>query len=225
MSETAADAWLVYTGTLETLKWFANQPFPTLAIGGRVLNLPLPSAGQDMTSAIESATSHLLRLGHRRIVWLCPDFIRKPTLGASGRSFANALASYGIIADDYHLPDFEASPRGLQELLNKLFHVTPPTALMVSDALHVAGIIIFLNQRGLQVKRDVSLVCACADPALEWHHPPLARIFTDPNEVTKRAVRWVESVSRGQEIERRSSSPPNSIPAKPPAQSASWDEM
>ena len=110
----------------------------------------------------------------------------------------NALAAYGIAADDYHLPDFEESPRGLQELLNKLFQVTPPTALMISDATYVAGTISFLLQRGLQLKRDVSLVCTCADPVLEWHQPPLARIFSDPQPSIKRAVRWIDAVSRGQ---------------------------
>ena len=91
-----------------------------------------------MTSAIESAASHLLRLGHRRIVWICSAYNRKPTLGASARAFANALAASGIIADDYHLPDFQNSPQGLEELLRKLFHMTPPTALMLADPLHVA---------------------------------------------------------------------------------------
>ena len=168
-----------------------------MALGGRARGLPIASAGEDFTSAIESATNHLLRLGHRQIVWLCPAFNRKLTLGASARAFANALAPYGIIADDYHLPDFEESPRGLQELLNKLFHVIhqPRVTLHV---LHVAGTLSFLNQRGIQVKRDVSIVCACADPILEWHQPTLARIFADPNLSIKRAVRWIDSVSRGQ---------------------------
>ena len=130
---------------------------------------------------------------------VCPRFWRLPTPGGLVRAFTAALAEGGITASDYNTPDHEPDGPGLQALFKSLFSATPPTALITEVAEVAVPAFTFLAGRGLSVPRDVSLVCAFPDGAVQWCDPPLAHLNTNTNtnHVVRRIVRWVRAVSRG----------------------------
>lgn len=133
--EKGADAWIVCMGSKETLRWFAEQPFPTLALGGRSIGLPIAATGINYAPAIRDATRELIRLGHRRIVYVCPAHARLPEPSELITAFLGELRAAGISAGAYNTPDWEESPVGFRKLLESLFQFTPPTAIILWDAL------------------------------------------------------------------------------------------
>ena len=197
LAETRADAWLVEIGSLPLLEWCATQPTPCLALYGRAENLPLASTGVDKVSAFRDATRHLIALGHRRMVLIARKERRKPTPGSVERAFLDELAAHGIATSDYHLPDWEETPKGFSKLLESLFRHTPPTALIIEEFPRFFAAAEFLARRRIHVPEQVSLVATDCDSSLAWFHPPVAHMRWDNAHIVRRVVRWVDAVRKG----------------------------
>ena len=197
VAATPADAWVVASAPREVLEFFAAQPLPAIAMGGRSLGLPMAGAGVDGTPAICTAARRLLALGHRRIVLVCPRAWRQPAGGRTVTAYSAELAAHGIAAGDYHLPDFEPTAAGMHALFESLFRITPPTALILETAEHTMAALAFLAARGLSVPRDVSLVCLYPDTSLQWCDPPVAQLRWEEALIVRRVVRWCRAAARG----------------------------
>lgn len=194
---TAANAWIVCTASRVVLEWFAAQSFPVLAFGGRFQDLPVASSATRLAPAIESAVNELVDSGHRRIVMLAETYLLKPTPTSSLTSYLSTLEARGIAATDFNLPHFNDTPEGLEDCLNRLFRVTPPTALIVQHAAYLVAVFSYLMRRGLRVPHDVSVITVSSDPIFRMCLPPLDH-FSDPcQEHIDRITCWVNNVAKG----------------------------
>lgn len=197
VEQTQADAWVVGSGSLEVLEWFAQQEAPVYAIFGRWQNLPIAATGPSQEDATHQATKALLKLGHRRIVMLIRRQHRLPVPNILVKSFWAILKEHGIRDPGFSLPDWDETRQGLQDCLWALFQVTPPTALIVDEPLLFTAALHFLTASGLRVPREVSLICRDPDPNFAWCVPSIAHISGDYSKVVRHIVRWAENVSRG----------------------------
>ena len=197
VSKTAVDAWVVVAGPRDVLGWFSEQDKPVIALFGRRRGLPIAAVGPDKAPCFASVTRSLVDLGHKRIVLLARPRRRMPAPGAPEQAFLDELASSGIEVSDYNFPDWEESTEGLYARLEKLFRVSPPTALIVDEAGPFIAVQQFLAQRKLRVPQDVSLICTDADPAFDWCHQTIAHIRWDSVPVVRRIVRWIAKVAQG----------------------------
>jgi DNA-binding LacI/PurR family transcriptional regulator len=192
-----ADAWIVLAASRAVLEWFIAQPFAVYAFGGRFHDLAVACSATRMAPALESAVNTLVDQGHRRIVLLAPTFLRKPTPIPSIARFLALLEEHGIPATDYHLPHFEDSAEGLEKSLDALFHITPPTALLVNQTSDCAAVFFFLARRGLQVPRDVSVVFLIEEPVFRRCQPPIDHFRAPMKEHITSITRWVKGVATG----------------------------
>ena len=192
-----ANAWIVFGGSKPVIEWFAEQPFPALAIFGRSNEVPIASVAPDMATAARAATKHLLQLGHRRIVNLCRKPRRLPQPGQPEQAFLDELKAAGVAAGDFNLPDWTETPQGLHDLLSSLFRVTPPTALIINEVPLYMAVQQFLAQKQLRVPEDVSLIADNADPTFAWFLPSVAHISWSPEPIVRRTLRWATSAQRG----------------------------
>ena len=197
VEKTPADAWVVAGGPRDVLRWFHERSLPVCALFGRRRGLPIAGVGPNKPPAYALATRRLLALGHRRIVLLARRMRRLPEPGSSERAFLGELAAHGIARGPYHLPDWEESADGFHTGLEELFRVTPPTALIIQEAVLFAAAQQFLANRGLRVPEDVSLICTDADPTFAWCKPSVAHIRWDSRPVVRRIVRWAANLSSG----------------------------
>lgn len=192
-----ADAWIVFGGPRHVLAWFAAQPAPALALGGRSSDVPISAAGNDICAPLAETVRKLAAMGHRKIVMICPEPWRKPHAGRPAQAFLDELQANGITAGEFNLPDWDDRLEGFHDLLNRLFRTTPPTALLTTDPKHTCAALSFLARHGLKVGSDVSLVAMMADPNFAWNYPPLARFVYDLPALLRGIVRWVNALSRG----------------------------
>lgn len=207
VERTDVDAWVVVAGSRSVLEWFSGQPMPIFALFGRRHGVPIASTGPNAEAASAEAVRRLLALGHRRIVKICRGERRKPGPGKTERNFLQMLSSHGVQIGDYNLPDWEETPAGLQDLLNSLFRVTPPTALIVDGSACLVATLQFLGSHGWRVPEDVSLFCVDSESCLSWCQPSIAHIHWDPLPVIRRITRWASTVSHGR-VDTKSSSIP-----------------
>ena len=199
VEKTAADAWVVFSGSREVLEWFASRPVPAFAFAGRANRVPIASIAPDKVTPMRLAIRHLVALGHSKIVLLSRAARVVPEPGLFERAFLEELESQGIATGSYHLPIFHETAEGFHKALESLFRYTPPTALFINEPAFVAATLQYCMKRGLRVPKDFSLVCTDPDPGFERCHPSIAHIGWDSRQVIRRIVRWVENVRVGQE--------------------------
>jgi DNA-binding LacI/PurR family transcriptional regulator len=197
-----ADAWIVCSGSREVTEWFASQPLAAFSLFGRRRGVPIASVGPDKSAGFAAAARRLIELGHQRIVLLVRPDRRLPVPGTPERAFLAELAAHGITPGPYHFPDWEDGIEGFHAQLEALFHVTPPTALVVDEVMLYLAAQQFLACKRLRVPEEVSLVVMDAHPAFEWCLPSVAHVRWDPTPVLRRAVGWANNIARGKKDQR-----------------------
>ena len=203
VKKTEADAWVVEAGSREVLEWFLVRGIPTFALFGRRRELPLAGTGPDKVGAYRGVVRHLVELGHRRVALIALAARRLPKPGLPEQAFLRELEAKGIPTGSYNLPTWDESPEGLLSLLDSLFHVTPPTALLIDEPYLFHAVKHRLADMGLRVPEDVSLVCTDPDRTFDWCRPSIAHIRWDSGPMVRRVVRWAENVSQGKEDQRQ----------------------
>lgn len=203
VEKNPADAWVTCSCSREVNEWFSAQSFPTLGMYGRLSGLPMAAAFPAMIPSLTAGVRHLIKLGHRRIVMLTREERRKPRLARAEQAFIDELEAAGIRTGDYNLPDWEESPEGLNQRLDELFRVSPPTALIFQETPLFIAARSHLSDQGVLAPRDVSLFVANPDPSFAWCRPIISHISWDYHQVVRRVVRWAENVARGKDDQRQ----------------------
>jgi DNA-binding LacI/PurR family transcriptional regulator len=207
VQKTEADAWIIIAGSEEVLSWFAQQPKPAYALFGSYMSLPMPGSRPDKSETTSITVRRLVELGHQRIVMLARDDRRKPTPGMIESLFLDELQTLGIPCSSYNLPDWDNDLEGFQRCLESLFRHTPPTALIIQQAMLFIAAQQYLARRGILAPEHVSLICTDPDPAFAWCKPSIAHTYWDSHPLIKHVCRWVDNVARGRSDLRQTATP------------------
>lgn len=199
IKNTEADAWVVVSGQRDMLEWCSQQEIPIFALAGRRRGIQIAGTGPDKQPALKDAVKHLVDLGHRRIVMLARKVRRFPKPGRFEQAFLDQLAEYNIpVSQAYNLPDWEDNQNGFHKVIDSLFSLTPPTALIIGELQLFYAAHLHLSQRGIVVPKDISLICDDPHPAFEWCQPSVAHISWQSNRWPKRVIQWANHVACGQ---------------------------
>lgn len=198
-----ADAWVVGSGSRDVLEWFSQHHTPAIALAGRSVEIPLACSAFGCGDAMAEALDRLVALGHRRIVLLVREERRKPTPGYKERFFLERLEHHGITTSDYNLPDWEESPKGLQSMLESLFKLTPPTAMIIDENIIFGAVRTHLANHGILTPDHISLISTEHDPVFDWCNPKVAHMTWDSKPLIRRVLQWVNNISRGKEDRRK----------------------
>lgn len=169
------------------------------ATGSRLVLVARPSAGPDVPATVVeydavggalAITSHLLSMGHRRVLFL-GGTTGSTTTAARVEGYRAALAGFALEVD----PDLIVTGRSTRaygyETMSRILAAGPLTctAVFACDDLVAAGVLAALRDRGVPVPDEVSVVgyddiAQSADlvPALTTVHVPL-------NQLGRTAVR------------------------------------
>jgi len=205
-----ADLWIVIGGSQILLEWFTAQGRRTFAFGGACVGMPEVAATGSQTKTTHQTTiRRLCALGHRRIVFLMPYFLRhvEGAQSSTERLIMEELAAHGISGSPYHLPDFEETPKGLRERLDALFRVTPPTAIFATYPGWMFGVLSYLAARGLKVPEDVSVICGNHASGFTWTQPRVAHYQHDEERMARRMVKWVDHWAQGRRDSKQEFAP------------------
>lgn len=203
VQQTAADAWIVCGGSRPVLEWFIDQPTPAFALFGIKSGLPIAGVSPGKIPEMVKVVRRLVDLGHRRIVMISREERRHPKAALFERAFLSELESCGIETGSYNLPDWKETPKGFHQGLDRIFAVTPPTAMFVNQAELFIPAYQHLQSMGLRIPRDVSMICDDPDRTFTWCDPEISHIRWDPLPVVKRVEQWTDNIARGKEDTRQ----------------------
>jgi DNA-binding LacI/PurR family transcriptional regulator len=204
VEETEADAWIVSAGSREVLEWFASRGIPTFALFGSRAGVSIAGVGPDFLPGLLNLIRRLISLGHRRIVILSRRGRRMSGSDRLEHNLLAEMAAHGLPTGSFNLPSWEDHADGFRHCLDSLFKLTPPTALIIEEVQHFIAAMQFCGERGYQIPRDVSLICAASDPAFVLCKPPISHISWATQPLIRQVMRWVDNISSGKEDRRQS---------------------
>jgi DNA-binding LacI/PurR family transcriptional regulator len=207
-----ADAWVVVAGSRPVLKWFSVSSIPSFALFGRMQGLPMPGIKPDKLPAMRDALKTLIEMGHRRIVLLVREERRKPSLGNVEKTFLEQLEKHGIQTGHYNIPDWKENPAGLRACLEKLFGITPPTAIFVGDSVLFLAVQNFLKNSVPKLAGKVALVSTDYHPHMDWCNPPLPHFAWNHRTTARRILKWLQNLQRGKPDHGQAFAPTKFIP-------------
>ena len=149
----------------------ARQPFAQLV--RRSDRLPSDWFGFDEESGLEAATTHLIDMGHRNILFVCGDD-RYSTGEARRRGYARALARRGLDVDETLVRAGEpTAAHGRTAMRDVPDNVT---AVIAAGTMLTEGAVDVIGAQGLSVPDDLSFVGFGIEKWLRWWHGGMTRV-------------------------------------------------
>jgi LacI family transcriptional regulator len=114
----------------------------------------------DSVAGARQLTSHLVELGHKRI-GMVTEGLEVSTARDRVQGYGEALSSASIAFDDALVVDSSAIDPGVarDSTFQLLDLPDPPTAIFAVNNIAVVGVVEGARERGLEIPRDLALVC------------------------------------------------------------------
>lgn len=164
-ARTHHDCWALIYPNHEALQWCLRNGVRAVVAGTVDNALGLPSVDIHYRALCHHAAGRMVSLGHRRIALL----LHRREWGADKESAAGFLAGaagHPDVAATVHYHN--GTPAGLCALADRLLAMKErPTAWIIAVAPHFLTIMMHLQQRGVKIPQEISLISQDAEP---WQH-------------------------------------------------------
>lgn len=176
--------WVLYRSTPEMQRWFSERSLPVVIAGSRHEGVRLPSVDVDHAAACRHAAGRFAAAGRTHAAIIRPASSLAGDLGGVA-AFRGQFADADDAAHD-------GTVRGITSVLTRLFsRQTTPDALLVFHSDHLLSVLGWLQQHGLNVPRDVSVICRDHEPFLESVIPAPARYTVNATAFARKVSRLV----------------------------------
>jgi len=154
---------------------------------GKLADVPLPIVAADHRGGAYIGVSHLIKLGHRRIGFV------GDTESSQGRmrylGFSDALREYSLVcASDYIQPGNWTWESGYDAALRLLRLPQTPSAIFCANDNMAMGAIRALQEHGVQIPEDMSILGFDDIPSASQSRPPLTTIKQPTQEMVRDAI-------------------------------------
>ncbi|PLR97659.1 LacI family DNA-binding transcriptional regulator [Bacillus sp. T33-2] len=182
----------------KVLEYLREREFPFVVIGKPFKHVEeITHVDNDNFKASKEVTEYLIGLGHKRIGFIGGSLDLVVTVERL-LGYEKALRKAGIhLVDEYIIHDEflrEGGQGAVQELLSLEI---PPTAMVVSDDLMALGVLNTLDEMGIAVPADISVVSFNNVLIAEMARPPLTsvdiNIFDLGYEAAKSLIQKIEN--------------------------------
>ncbi|MED1787526.1 LacI family DNA-binding transcriptional regulator [Brevibacillus laterosporus] len=206
--------------------YLKERNFPFVMVGKPHIDMDaINHVDNDNYSAAKEITEYLIQKGHERIAFVggSPDMV--VTIDRL-EGYKQAITQASLTLHDEYIVREKVLREGGEEAAIELMNLpNRPTALIVTDDMMALGILRVLNEIGVQVPQDVSLISFNNALITEISQPPLTSVdiqifqlgyqagkcliekLEQPNEPTKRIIIPFKLVERNSCDNYRTSTP------------------
>jgi len=185
------------------IRYLSNCGALFVAYGRSEMKIDFPYVGVDGKRGMYTAAQHLIEQGHRRIAYIAPPSdLQFSTHRLAG--LCEALQRNGLsLQSELHLEGDLTQESGYR-VARRLLSIEPrPTAIICANDLMALGAISAIQEQGLTVGRDVSVVGFDDVPWAQHSHPPLTTVHQPVYEIGKRVCHMLIQLIRGEELKER----------------------
>jgi len=174
-----------------------------VAYGRSEVDIDFPYVGVDGQRGMYAATRHLIDLGHRRIAYIAPP--PEPQFSIHRLAgITEALKENGAsLPPELHLQGDLTQESGYRIAQQLLSLKRPPTAILCGNDLMALGAVSAIQERGLAVGRDLSVVGFDDIPWAAHSHPSLTTVRQPVYEIGRRVCRMLIQRILGKELKER----------------------
>ncbi len=190
-------AWVLFASTSAMQVWFATRGLPVVLVGPAFPGINLPSIEYDHAAIAEHAARQLATAGHRRTAILLQrtgSAADATTCDAFAAAQPRGVPAPLVLEHDGSLAAIEARLRRFAALRDR------PTALFVTKTLALPTTYTFLPRLGIEIPRDLSVICREDDPFLEYLVPAVARYSSDASAIARRLAFALTRLAGGQPL-------------------------
>lgn len=185
----------------DDIRSLQDAKVPLVLLGRHFLNVGVPSVISDDSGGAFYAVDHLLRLGHRRVLFLnAPEYISSAAERLQG--YREAFRSQGIDVDDSVVrtcrPTKEAAYNEMKSILLEGIEFT---AVFAFSDLMMLGVIQLFQERDIRVPDDVSLVGFDDIDFVSLLSPSLTTVTQDRFGLGARSAECLLRLMRGESPE------------------------
>ncbi len=155
------------------------------------------SVSSDNVTGTRDAIRHLVQLGHRRIAHIShPKSFRASHDRAA--SYKAILAEHHVRPADELLVSGDGTPAGGKRAAQQLLALPqPPTAIFCHNDLTAIGVLCALNEAGLRVPSDCSVIGFDDLELAAYSCPPLTTVHQHRNELGQQAMHMLQDLIEG----------------------------
>ncbi len=177
-------------------------PVPVAAVHPHYSSTWLPHIDCDNVGGGQSAATHLIELGHRRIAFIGGrQSADSSELRETGFRDAMRLAGIPVAEDLVRYSQFD--PDAAQEIAGELLSLsTPPTAIIAANDLTAMRVMDAARARGLRIPEDLSILGFDDIPEALHCHPPLTTVRQPLQEMGAAAMTMLLAILDGREHDR-----------------------
>jgi LacI family transcriptional regulator len=154
----------------------ARGRFPIALVDSPLEHAKLPSVAADDYGGARAVMQHLAELGHKRIAFVAG---REEVQSAKERlrAYHEAVAVHGLVRDPRLIVPGHYTPAGGRTAALKLLaRKDRPTAIFAANDLSAFGVMAALQEQGLKVPEDMSVVGFDDVPSALHVHPALTTV-------------------------------------------------
>jgi len=161
----------------KVLMYLQERGIPFVVIGKPFKHVEeITHVDNDNFRATKEVTEYLIQLGHDHIAFVGGNLNLVVTVERL-LGYEKALRESGIAIDDDYIVHEEFLVEGGQEAIRELLSLkVPPTALVVADDLMALGVLNTLNELGIRVPEDISIIGFNNVLVSEMSRPPLTSV-------------------------------------------------
>jgi LacI family transcriptional regulator len=181
------------------IEFLLESKVPFIAYGAASTSNEYPWVHVDFAGAYREGTSHLLGLGHRRIAMLnaMPGF-QTSTERESG--YRRAMAEHDVPVSANWVVAGPKNEEFGYRCMQQLLEITPaPTAVICSSVITAKGALFAIDERGLVIGQDISLVAFDDNIAGTFYSTPLTTMFSPVRPLGRKIVDLLERAIAGED--------------------------
>jgi DNA-binding LacI/PurR family transcriptional regulator len=137
----------------------------------------MPFVDVNATAGAESAISHLISLGHRRIGMITNAPLDYTSAQQRRTGYCEALEAAGLPVDLALIQEGNYTPTSGFSAMKLLLDVSPRiTAVFVASDVVAMGAMLAIKRAGLRIPEDIAIVGFDDIPLAEFFDPPLTTV-------------------------------------------------
>jgi len=159
----------------------------------------VPFVGATHWRGGQTATRHLIELGHRRIALICGP-AGQLCFDARAAGYSFAMAASQLPVDPALVVEAGLSREaGYAVACGLLALADPPTAIFASSDLQAIGVYKAAREAGVRIPDDLSVVGFDDLPVTAWLDPPLTTVHQPLTQMAAAATELALALGRGEE--------------------------